>query len=106
MNARRRSVVSALGVAAIAALLAIATTYAVSRVVQGAMSPEPNPALVTAGARIAMFWRLALGAYVGAMCAIPLYSLARRDLPSAVRGLAIALPLAALTLTLQGVLVP
>ena len=43
---------------------------------------------------------------VGAMVALPLYALARRDNASAVRALGVALPIAAALLTLQGVLLP
>lgn len=53
--------------ASCAGLLAVVATYAVMRLVQVRFFPEPNPALVVATMRIAMFWRLGMGAYLGAI---------------------------------------
>jgi hypothetical protein len=77
----------ALGVAAMAALLAVALTYAVTRVAQAALYPEPDPALVVWSTRIGMYWRLAIGAYAGAMVAPLAHAWARRDLAAATAAL-------------------
>ncbi len=48
-----------------AGLLTVVGTYAALRVVQLSLFPEPNPALVIAAMRIAMFWRVGIGLYLG-----------------------------------------
>ncbi|GAC1571930.1 MAG: hypothetical protein NVS3B20_03810 [Polyangiales bacterium] len=80
--------------------------YAAIRVVMFKIAPDPNPALVVASARVAMFWRLVVGAYVATLVTIPVYALARRDLGLVVRILSVAAPITAIAIVLQGILVP
>ena len=96
----------ALAVAAIAALLAVPLAYAIARVVQERISPEPDPALVVWSTRTGMYWRVAIGAYVGAMIAPLAYAWARRDLERATRAILVAVPVVALAIAAQGVLFP
>jgi len=56
---------------------AAACTYSLSRILQAALFPDPDPRLVTHVARIAFFWRAGISAYVGAM--IVMAALALRD---------------------------
>ena len=96
----------ALTVAIAASFLALTLTYALARVVQDHVAPDPDPALVVWSTRIGMYWRLAIGGYVGAIVAPLAYVWARRDLVTATRVLALAVPLVALGLAAQGAFVP
>lgn len=73
--------------AAVVALLAVPLTYAIARAAQARFFVEPDPALVVWSTSVAMYWRVALGAYVGAISAAPAYSLARRRPDLAARSL-------------------
>ena len=91
---------------AMAAILTVVFSYAVIRVVQLKMVPEPNPALVTASAKIAMFWRLTLGAYAGALVGVGVHVLVRRHPDFAIRALGAFVLVAAGAIALQGIFVP
>ena len=95
-----------LALAAIALVLAIPATYAISRVVQARFFPETNPALVVWTTRTAMYWRAALGLYVGAIVAPVTYLFACRDLRRAARFVGNAAIVVAIVAALQGALVP
>ena len=95
-----------LAIAAIAFLLAIPATYALTRVVEARLFPGTNPALVVWTTRTAMYWRTAIGVYVGALLAPIVYAWARRDLDAATRGLGVAAIVVAVVATLQGAFVP
>jgi hypothetical protein len=91
----------------LAVVLAIPATYALLRaysVLFGAA--EPNPATIVWSAHIAMFWRLAVGAYVGGMVAPLAYMAARADLHRTVRVLYGASIAIAILIGAQGLLLP
>ena len=96
----------ALAVAAMAAVLAVPLIYALARIVQDRVSPEPDPALVIWSTRIGMYWRLAIGGYVGAMVAPLAYAWAKRDIDRAARAILVAVPTIAVLIAAQGVLFP
>lgn len=93
-------------VAALAALVSIPATYALQRCIDVLFRSEPNPATVIWSARIAMFWRLGIGVYVAGMVAPMVLLAARSDLARTIRGVEIALGIAAVALALQGLLLP
>lgn len=76
-----------LGYGAMIWLLVITFTYAVTRLLQAAIYPEPDPAMVVWSTRIAMYWRIGFGAYLGAMVAPLAYTWARRDQAAALKAL-------------------
>jgi hypothetical protein len=52
--------------------------YALSRLVQVAFYPEPDPRTVLTVLRIGFFWRAAIAGYVGVLAAIGAFALDRR----------------------------
>jgi hypothetical protein len=52
--------------------------YALSRLVQVAFFPEPDPRAVMTVLRIGFFWRAAIAGYVGIIAAIGAFALDRR----------------------------
>lgn len=96
----------ALTVATLAALLAIPLAYAIARVVQDRVAPEPDPALVIWSTRVGLYWRIAIGAYAGAIVAPLAYAWARRDVERASAALVVAAPVIALAIAAQGLFVP
>lgn len=59
------------------ALLVVIATYAVLRVYDVLFNNEPNPATVMWSARIAMFWRLGIGAYAALLAAPMIWMVGR-----------------------------
>ena len=101
-GSRRLAVAAALA----AALLSVPATYAALRGYDVLFKSEPDPATIIWSARIAMFWRLGVGAYVAGMLALPAYALARRDPARTLRLLcALVVPVGAL-LAAQAALLP
>jgi dolichyl-phosphate-mannose--protein O-mannosyl transferase len=92
--------------ALLGALLAVPTAYAAQRGYDALFSPEANPATVVTSLRIAMYWRLAVAAYVGGMVAPLVYLAARRDLLRTLRALEAMVLVAAALLFVQGTLLP
>jgi hypothetical protein len=101
-----RARVPALTVAAIAALLTIASSYSLLRGYDALFGREPNPATVIWSAKIAMFWRLAVGSYLAGMIAPGAYFLARRNLKFAVIAVARAAIVIAAGLVAQAIALP
>ncbi len=97
---------TALTFAAIAALLSIPATYAIQRLVQDALFPDPNPALVTASLRIAMFWRLEVSLPIALVIGIGTHAAAQRNAALVARVLEPALYASASLLVLQSILRP
>jgi hypothetical protein len=93
-------------VTAIAALLAIPATYACLRAYDVLFKSEANPASVIWSAKIAMFWRLGIGAYVAGMVAPLAFLGARADLDRAVRVLATSAVVVAAMIAFQGLFLP
>jgi hypothetical protein len=93
-------------VTACLALLMVVVAYAVLRLVQARLYPEPDPALVSWTTRIGLFWRLGLSVFIGVMLAPLGARWAGRDLAGALRGACWLAPLAALLIGAQALLVP
>jgi hypothetical protein len=92
------------------ALLATCTTatalYAILRVAQALIFPEPDPALVIWSEHAGFFWRAWTVAYVGGMAAFLGWLASARHAKELASVLARALPIAAALLTLQALFVP
>ena len=88
------------------ALLAVVVTYAVLRAYDVLFKSEPNPATVIVSAKIAMFWRLGVGAYVAGMIAFVVYFAARKNLGLTTRVTAHLVTIAFAIVALQGVFLP
>ena len=92
------------------ALVAMSTTamalYAVLRVAQAQLFPEPDPALVIWSEHAGFFWRAWIVVYAGGMAAFHAWIASARHAPRVTRLLARALPAAAALLTAQALLVP
>ena len=97
---------AAVSVAAIGSLLSLVTTYATLRAYDVFFRLEANPATIVWSAHIAMFWRLAVGAFVAGGLAPVLYLTARRDLEYAVRVIAICVPVVGVLIAVQGAFLP
>lgn len=78
--------------------------YALSRVVQVAFYPEPDPRAVMTVLRIGFFWRAAIAGYVGIIAAIGAFALEGRH--SLDRWLVPLVVTTAIVSGLQGVFVP
>jgi hypothetical protein len=88
------------------ALQAAVLAYAVLRLVQARLYPEPDPALVSWTTRIGLFWRMGLAAFIAAMLAPLGARWATRDLAGALRAACWLAPVAGVVLGLQALLVP
>lgn len=80
--------------------------YALIRVAERSLFPEPNPAVVIWSERSGYVWRIALSLYIGGMGGFGGYALALRSLETAARWLARGALLAALLIAAQGALAP
>lgn len=90
----------------IAAILAIVTTYAVLRGYEVLFKAEPNPATEIYAPRIPMFWRLLIGAYVGAMVSVGVFAASSKHFDRTMEILEKAAPFVAGLIALQGLLLP
>lgn len=107
MSARERpSGRAAFALAAIAALLSIPATYALQRLIQQALFPDPNPALVSSSLRVAMFWRLAVSTPLALVVGVGAHAAARRYVGKVARALEVALVASCALLLLQAVVRP
>ena len=95
---------SLIALAAFAATTALG--YAAVRVIELALFPEPNPAVVIWSERSGFLWRSAIALYIGGMGAFGGYALAARSPASAARWLARAVLIAAAAILAQGALLP
>lgn len=80
--------------------------YPLLRAYQFFMHPEPNPALVLWSEHAAFFWRAWTSAYLGGMAALVAAWLAGRDAERVMRLVERALPVVAVAVALQGLLIP
>lgn len=92
--------------AVVAACEAAVAIYAVLRVGQALLKPEPDPALVLWSAHSGFFWRSWTAAYGGGTAGFVAWIAAGRDAPRVARFLARAVPIAAALIAAQGLLVP
>jgi hypothetical protein len=84
---------------------AAVVVYAVTRVIEVLLLPQPNPALIIHSLHAGYFWRAWTSAYLGAFLALAIVLLARDPKPIA-RAALRALPWAAAIGVLQGLFVP
>lgn len=94
------------GLAVVAACTTAAGLYAIVRVAQSLIFPEPNPALVIWSEHAGFFWRALTVGYVGGMAAFLAWMASAHHAARVAALLARALPIAAALLTAQALLVP
>jgi hypothetical protein len=95
-----------LAIALASAFVTVPAVYAVLRTCDVIFLAQPNPAVVSAGVKIAMFWRLWIGVYLAPVVAAVVYEIARRDLARGAKVLRIATIAAAAMIALQGFFLP
>lgn len=93
-----------MGIAAGAATSVIA--YASVRVLERALFPEPNPAMLIWADRSPFVWRAAIALYLGGAAGFGGYALAVRSPATAARGLFASLVVAVAAIVAQGALRP
>ncbi|HEY1959619.1 MAG TPA: hypothetical protein VGH28_28615 [Polyangiaceae bacterium] len=86
-------------------LEAAVIVYALTRVLQALLVPEPNPATLMQSIHAGYFWRAWTAAYAGGFVALTAALLAKRAAPLAHVAVA-ALPWTALVAVLQALFVP
>ncbi len=104
MSAAKRGDALLVGIAAGAALAVIA--YAGVRVLERALFPEPNPAMLIWADRSPFVWRAAIALYLGGAGAFGGHALAARSPRLAARGLLAAIAAAVAAIGIQGALWP
>jgi hypothetical protein len=97
---------TALAIALASAFVSVPAVYAVLRAGDVIFFPQANPAVVSAGVKIAMFWRLWIGVYLAPVFAAVIYEITRRDLARGARVLRIATIASASLIALQGIFLP
>lgn len=95
-----------LALAAVAGCTASVAIYAVIRVAQSLLAPDPDPALVLWSEHSGYFWRAWTAAYAGGTAAFVAYLAAGRDAERTARVLEASVVAAALLLAAQGLLIP
>lgn len=81
-------------------------TYAVLRAYDVLFTVEANPATVIWSMRIAMYWRLGVGAYVAGLVAPLVFAGSRGRVEATLRAVGVAATVVAFAITLQGALLP
>ena len=94
------------GLAVVAACTTAAALYAIIRVAQALIFPEPDPALIIWSEHAGFFWRVWTVFYLGGMSAFITWLLSARYAAAIASFLGWALPASALLLAAQSVLVP
>ena len=94
------------GLAIVAACTTALVVYAILRVGQKILFPEPDPALVLWSEHAGYFWRAWTAVYVGGMGGFVAYVASARHAARTARLLASAIVAGALLIAAQGVLVP
>ena len=102
----RQKQLAPVAAALLAGLLVLPASYAVLRAYDALFTREANPALVVWSARIAMFWRLSVGAYLAAMIAPLVHGAARANLALTLRALYALTFVVAALIAAQGILLP
>ncbi len=103
---RRRAVLLLGCVSAVWGLAVAVGGYAVLRVVQSLVYPDPNPATLVWSAHSGYLWRIGTVAYAAGIASFVAFLLARRRLDRAARALVPAVAVAAAMLVLQALFVP
>lgn len=97
---------SSLAVAAITSLLCVVAIYALLRGYDVAFKSEPNPATVIWSPKIAMFWRLGIGAYVAGPVGVAAFFAARASFERTLALVSRALVVVAGAILVQGLFLP
>ncbi len=97
---------SALVVALASAFVCVPAVYAVLRACDVIFLAQVNPAVVSSGTKIAMFWRLWIGVYLAPVFAAVVYEITRRDPARGARVLRIATIASASLIAFQGFFLP
>jgi hypothetical protein len=92
--------------AVIAGCTAAALIYALIRMVQALLFPEPNPALVIWSEHSGFFWRSLTSAYAGGMAGFIAWIASGRDAARVVRVLSVSLVPAGIALLVQALVAP
>jgi hypothetical protein len=95
-----------LAMAGIAACLAAVALYALLRIAQFYVFPEPNPATVIWSAHAGYFWRSWTVAYAGGMAGFFGYAASARHAERVARLLVVGLTVASVLIAVQGLFVP
>ena len=95
-----------LGLAVVAACTTAAGLYAILRLAQALIFPEPDPALIIWSEHAGFFWRVWTVFYLGGMSALLTWLATRRHATRVASFLGYALPASALLLAAQAMLVP
>src|SRR5262249_11161210 len=88
------------------AILTVIAMYALQRAHDVFFANEPNPATIIRSAHVAMFWRLAVGAYAAGIVSVIVFTLARRRLARATRVTAALALVVGAIIAAQGALLP
>lgn len=104
----RNALAAAMAATAIAVVLCIPAAYAGLRAYDVLFREEPDPATVvwSWSAHIAMFWRLAIGAYMATTIAPAAFWAARRRPAWTAKALGVSLVVASAMIVVQGVFLP
>ena len=92
--------------AAVAACTTSVALYALLRIVQMLLFPEPDPALVLWSEHAGYFWRAWTALYAGGMAGFVAYVASARHAARTARVLATAVVASAVAIAAQGVLIP
>ena len=92
--------------AVVAACTSAIALYALLRIAQKLLFPEPDPALVLWSEHAGFFWRAWTAAYVGGTGGFVAWIASGRDVSKTARVLASSIVVSALLVVAQGVLVP
>jgi hypothetical protein len=104
VTAARRGDALLVGIAAGAAAAVIA--YAAVRVIERALFPEPNPAMLIWADQSPFVWRAAIAVYLGGAGVFGGHALASRSPRAAARGLLATVAVAVAAIVAQGALRP
>ena len=90
----------------VSACLAAVALYAILRVIQSRLFPEPNPALVVWSAHAGYFWRIWSVSYMAGMVGLLAFAASERQPARMARVLSVAVVAAGALIMLQGIFVP
>ncbi|CAN5905287.1 hypothetical protein BH11MYX4_BH11MYX4_47200 [soil metagenome] len=107
MSAETRAPASVrLGLAVVAAALAATALYALMRLGQKLLFPEPDPATVIWSEHAGYYWRALTAAYVGGMAGFATWLVSAQRADATGRALEKLLPYVVVALVAQGLLLP
>jgi hypothetical protein len=105
-EAREGASADIVALAIVNALLTVIAIYAGLRTHEALFRVEPNPATVIWSAHVAVYWRIAIGAYVAVPVALFAAFCARRDRARVARVTSALVPIVASAIALQAAIFP